>query len=113
MNKEDVAKFKERLEKLKAEILVLIQDEEDHNITREALDDIDQTSDMLAREMGSKMSSNHKNNLIKVEEALKRIREKTYGKCMECGADIPVPRLQVLPFADLCVNCQNEHERYR
>lgn len=113
MNQKDVAKFKERLEKLRVEILSLIQDEEDQSITREALDDIDQTSDMLAREMGSKMSSNHKNSLIKVEEALKRIKENTYGKCAECGADIPVPRLEILPFAELCINCQNEHERYR
>ena len=112
MNQENLATFKERLEKLKNEILLLIQDEEDSTVTREALDDIDQTSDMLAREMGSMLSKNHKTNLMKVEQALKRIKEKSYGKCMECSADIPVARLQVLPFAELCVRCQEEQEKY-
>lgn len=112
MNQKDLATFEKRLERLKNEILLLIQDEEDSTVTREALDDIDQASNMLAREMGSMMSKNHKNNLVKVEEALKRIRERTYGKCMECRADIPVARLQVLPFAELCVRCQEEQEKY-
>ena len=112
MNQKDLATFEKRLERLKNEILLLIQDEEDSTVTREALDDIDQASNMLAREMGSMMSKNHKNNLVKVEEALKRIREKSYGRCMECRADIPVVRLQVLPFAELCVRCQEEQEKY-
>ena len=112
MNQENLTTFKERLERLKNEILLLIQDEDDSTVTREALDDIDQTSDMLAREMGSMMSKNHKNNLMKVEQALKRIKEKNYGKCMECSTDIPVARLQVLPFAELCVRCQEEQEQY-
>jgi RNA polymerase-binding protein DksA len=112
MNQENLATFKERLEKLKNEILLLIQDEEDSTVTREALDDIDQTSNMLAREMGSKLSKNHKTNLMKVEQALRRIKEKSYGKCMECSADIPAARLQVLPFAELCVRCQEEQEKY-
>ncbi len=112
MNQENLTTFKERLERLKNEILLLIQDEEDSTVTREALDDIDHTSDMLAREMGSMLSKNHKTNLMKVEQALKRIKEKNYGKCMECSTDIPVARLQVLPFAELCVRCQEEQEKY-
>lgn len=112
MNQKDLVTFEERLERLKNEILLLIQDEEDSTVTREALDAVDQASDMLAREMGSMMSKNHKNNLFKVEDALKRIKEKTYGRCMECRADIPVARLQVLPFAELCVRCQEEQEKF-
>lgn len=112
MNDENLAKFKERLEKLKSDILSLIQEEEDTHIVREALDDVDQTSDMLAREMGSKLSSSHKNNLRKVEEALKRIRDHSYGICADCGTNIPIKRLEVLPFAELCIDCQTEYEKY-
>jgi len=112
MNQDNLAKFKERLEKLKSDILSLILDEEDSTITREALDDVDHTSDMLAREMGSKLSTSHKNNLRKVEEALKRIKEQSYGKCMECGTDIPSKRLEILPFAEYCIACQEEFEKY-
>jgi len=112
MNDENLAKFKERLEKLKSDILSLIHEEDDTHIVREALDDADQTSDMLAREMGSKLSSSHKNNLRKVEEALKRIRERSYGICIDCGTNIPIKRLEVLPFAELCIDCQTEYEKY-
>lgn len=112
MNQNDLARFRERLEKHKSEVLSLILNEDDSTATREALDDVDHTSDMLAREMGSRLSSSHKNNLRKVDEALKRINEKSYGNCMECGADIPIKRLEILPFAELCVQCQEEYEKY-
>ena len=111
MNENNLVKFKERLENFRRDILSLVLKEEDSTITREALDDVDHTSDMLAREMGSRLSSSHKNNLRKIEEALRRINKKSYGKCMECDADIPIKRLEILPFAELCIQCQEEYEQ--
>lgn len=49
--------------------------------------------------------------LRKIEEALQRIREGTYGHCAECGEEINAERLEALPFATLCVRCQTEEER--
>jgi len=46
-----------------------------------------------------------------IEEALARIREGTYGACAECGEEIKPERLEALPFANLCVRCQEEEER--
>ena len=43
--------------------------------------------------------------LRKVERALSRVVDKTYGICESCGNPIPVARLEVLPYATECVSC--------
>jgi DnaK suppressor protein len=40
-----------------------------------------------------------------IAAALKRIEDGTYGKCMDCGEDIPERRLLALPEAERCVRC--------
>jgi RNA polymerase-binding protein DksA len=51
------------------------------------------------------LSANARDLLAKVEEALERIADKTYGNCAECGTAIPVARLDALPYTKLCVEC--------
>ena len=46
-----------------------------------------------------------------VESALERIHKNTYGKCSSCGKPIPVIRLNTIPYADLCIDCQIEKEK--
>ncbi|MCA1734721.1 MAG: TraR/DksA C4-type zinc finger protein [Actinobacteria bacterium] len=43
--------------------------------------------------------------LRKVERALGRVADGTYGICESCGTQIPVARLEVLPYATECVSC--------
>lgn len=43
--------------------------------------------------------------LRKVERALARVDDGTYGICESCGTQIPVARLEVLPYATECVSC--------
>lgn len=43
--------------------------------------------------------------LHKVEHALRRVEQGLYGVCESCGQDIPVARLEVLPYATKCVSC--------
>lgn len=58
------------------------------------------------------MSMESEEGLIrKIEEALQRIREGTYGACADCGDPIKTERLEALPFANLCVGCQEKEER--
>ena len=44
--------------------------------------------------------------LAEIDAALKRIEEGTYGICTNCGKEIPVDRLEALPWATLCIDCQ-------
>lgn len=43
--------------------------------------------------------------LNKINRALERMKDEEYGYCLGCGAKIPEGRLQVMPYADLCVRC--------
>jgi RNA polymerase-binding transcription factor len=48
--------------------------------------------------------------LKKIDEALRRLEEGTYGVCEECGEKINEARLKALPFASTCVQCQERRE---
>jgi DnaK suppressor protein len=45
--------------------------------------------------------------------ALERIREGTFGECTSCGEQISVRRLEAMPFAAYCRDCQESLERER
>ncbi len=49
--------------------------------------------------------------LRSINQALDRLDEGTYGICEECGREIGEKRLQVMPFALYCVECQREKEK--
>lgn len=46
----------------------------------------------------------------KIDEALKRIDDGTYGICESCGGDISEGRLKVRPVTTLCIDCKTEEE---
>src|SRR5689334_8879876 len=48
--------------------------------------------------------------LNKINEALARLEEGTYGHCFECGDEIAQPRLRALPFAVRCKDCEEARE---
>jgi len=48
--------------------------------------------------------------LQKIDEAIERLKRKRYGNCRICSKEIPLKRLQALPFAELCVECQQNDE---
>ena len=53
----------------------------------------------------------HDGNLIeKIDLALERLEDGSYGKCMNCGDEIPTARLEVKPSVSLCVKCQEAKE---
>jgi RNA polymerase-binding transcription factor DksA len=49
--------------------------------------------------------------LRRLEAARKRIAEGSYGRCVDCGADIPVERLRAELDAERCIGCQQRHEK--
>jgi DnaK suppressor protein len=48
--------------------------------------------------------------LAKIDEALARLEDGTYGYCFECGEEIAEPRLRALPFAVRCRDCEEARE---
>lgn len=46
----------------------------------------------------------------KIEEALQRLEDGTFGICEECGEEIPLKRLMARPVTTLCIQCKKEQE---
>jgi len=49
-----------------------------------------------------------RDRLSAIDAAIARLGAGVYGTCARCGDEIPLARLQVIPFAQYCVDCQNE-----
>lgn len=84
----------------------------DFNINKdELLDEVDMAVNDV--EQGMKMRLGNRESLYfrKVEEALLRIQEGSYGLCLDCGAQIGVKRLEARPTAELCIDCKENAER--
>jgi DnaK suppressor protein len=71
----------------------------------------DQASSERDRELGLLLGDREREKLRNIDEALLRIDEGEYGTCEECGDDIPLGRLKVLPFARYCVKCKSDIEK--
>jgi len=71
----------------------------------------DQASSERDRELGLLLNDREREKLRNIDEALLRIEEGDYGTCEECGCDIPLGRLKVVPFAHYCVRCKEEIEK--
>ena len=57
----------------------------------------------------SRMAS-EEDEIYQIDEALKKIEEGTYGRCEECDRPINSERLEALPHARLCIECQRVFE---
>ncbi|PRR78765.1 General stress protein 16O [Clostridium liquoris] len=119
MNKQSMEKFKARLleeRKNVKDIIVLMKKNEtiDSNITDTqelSLYDnhpADLASELYAKESGAALKENEINILNKIDSALKMIDEGTYGTCKNCGKEINLGRLEFIPYAEYCVDCQKK-----
>ena len=76
-----------------------------------ALDDGDWSVVDLSEDISFKHMSTHRENLLKIDEALRKLSEGTYGICEDCGEEISEQRLKILPFAIYCTDCQEKREQ--
>lgn len=75
--------------------------------TDEQTDDlVDRANNSYNRELMFSLSDAERETLLKVEDALKRLDEGTYGTCASCGKLIGKPRLEAVPWARYCIKCQ-------
>lgn len=75
-----------------------------------ALDAGDLSTYDLGRDVDYELLTMHTEALKDIDEALERLDEGTYGICEECGGEIGEKRLQAIPFALYCLECQQENE---
>ncbi len=68
-------------------------------------------TDTNDRETAMRLASGESQMLRDVSEALDRIDEGTYGKCITCNKEIAKKRLEVFPAAKRCIECESRHEK--
>ena len=74
-------------------------------------DVVDAALDSVQDEISSQLAEVESRELARIEYALERMRGGHYGVCEGCGCNIPMARLNALPYATYCIKCQREAER--
>ncbi len=78
----------------------------------EASDDIvDRANNAYERELMFSLSNGERDTLIMIDEALARLDKGQYGTCSACSKPIGSPRLQAVPSARYCIDCQELAEQ--
>ena len=114
MRKDVLKKFQGTLLDMKSRLLEDIPDRLKHEVETskdEGRDTYDLASDERDREISMILNDRERAILMAIEDALLRRGEGSYGVCDECGEDIGVGRLKVMPFTRLCVRCQEDLEK--
>lgn len=75
------------------------------NLSDVPLHPADLGSENYEEEIALDLLENEQNILFEVSEALDRIEKGTFGRCEECGTEIPRERLEALPYTRHCVRC--------
>lgn len=73
-------------------------------------DVVDAALDTAQDEISSQLAEVESRELASIEKALDRMRDGNYGLCESCGGKIPIARLNALPYATLCIECQRMEE---
>jgi DnaK suppressor protein len=73
-------------------------------------DVVDAALDAVQDEISSKLAEVESRELANIEVALERMRAGKYGLCEVCNGKIPLARLNALPYATSCIECQRATE---
>jgi len=122
MKKKDLEKYEQLLLAKRAEILGelgLLKKNVLDTTTKDSSGDLsgysyhmaDQGTDAEEREKAFLLASKSGRLLYHIDEALRRIKDKTFGKCQECGEEISTARLEAVPHARLCIDCKEKEEK--
>tara|TARA_B100001123_G_scaffold195835_1_gene223162 strand:- start:1843 stop:2250 length:408 start_codon:yes stop_codon:yes gene_type:complete len=114
MNEKQKAYFKNRLLEWKKEIIKsnnqnLYLNEADTEIS--SPDVIDQASSQTEKTVEMRTLNRQIKLLSKIEKAIKKIQDNTYGYCEETGEPIGIKRLIARPIASLSIEAQEKHEK--
>jgi DnaK suppressor protein len=105
------AMLEERRLELVRELHAKIRDVRAENTHEHNVLDEGEISDAdIQGEIGFALIQMKSETLDRINTALRRISEGTYGICFECGDEIAEPRLRALPFAVRCKDCEESRE---
>lgn len=118
LGKRDLKYFKELLLKSREELVHDIRsmshgssDDESRDTSGHVQHMADVATDMYDKEFSLGLASHDREVLVKIEDALKRIDDGSYGICLGTGQPIKRERLEAIPYAEYCLEHQEEIEK--
>jgi DnaK suppressor protein len=116
LKKSEIAHFKVRLEELRAQITKSVQ------VTKEAVTQPDEAkgysqhsadegTDDFVKNISLEVTNKEFGLLRQIDRALEKIAEGTYGVCDISGEEIPLKRLEAIPYATMTVKAQERFEK--
>src|SRR4029078_6532205 len=114
--KAEVAKFKKRLEELRGSLTNSLKGstaevKKPDEATGYSQHQADQGTDDFDRTISLEVTSKEYGILRQIERALEKIDDNTYGICDITGEEIPLPRLEAVPYATMTVKAQEQLEK--
>jgi RNA polymerase-binding protein DksA len=121
MNKKEMGKFKKALLKIREEVTGEISTlkKESGKSQKDISGDLsgysfhmaDVASDHFDREFALNLASEEQGLVYEIDEALQRMKEHKFGRCLKCGKKIKLKRLQAVPYTKYCIACQKQEEK--
>ncbi|WP_028583269.1 RNA polymerase-binding protein DksA [Desulfogranum mediterraneum] len=113
MEEKNLQQLKKQLEGIKAEITSDVEQTltDMTTDTGNIPDPNDRASVESDRSFELRIRGRERKLMDKVDEAIARIDEGTYGICAGCGEDIALKRLQARPVATFCIECKTKQEQ--
>lgn len=108
--KKEIARYKEILEKKRAELEEVPADLGGIVVVASP-DPVDQAGLAGLRELAASSLGRDRAQLRMVYQALKRVKEGTFGVCASCKQDIAPKRLSAIPWTPFCIVCQTREDQ--
>lgn len=114
MDKKRLDYYKKKLQARREELLRAISRTEQEG--READEDptvdlADKAANSYTKEFLFGQTHNDRALLQLVDDALRRIKEESFGQCISCEQELQQKRLEAVPWTRYCINCQEKQER--
>lgn len=114
MNKKELKKFKDILLERRAAITQTNETISEQSVVfdpNDLPDEVDLATSETDQAISLKLRDRERILLKKIEKALQKIEDGSYGICESCDEPIGVKRLEARPVTDLCIRCKEEEER--
>jgi DnaK suppressor protein len=114
MNKAQLKKFKTMLEEKRDEIVKKAKQTLSEDMMLDANDlpdEMDLASSEYLQSFTFRLRGREKSFLDKIEKALAKIEDGSFGNCEECGEEVTLKRLEARPETSLCIRCKEDQER--
>ena len=112
ISKRDLPPIRKKLIEMRDQLLKTVRDkqERDIDVGVEVGDEADQATSSQEKEMLFELSDNERVMLDQIEGSLRKMEKGAYGLCESCQKPIAKARIQAVPFARYCIQCQSSAE---